>query len=102
MLDATSPYCSCRWGPRLTAYAVGYSMYVIQDPDGTARPNRVNMIFRDQGGPDCACTCAFPARFKIPCRHLFAAAKGGNFLTHMAVCIISFLAASVWPEVTWT
>lgn len=40
--------------------------------------NRVNLVWGQ--GPDLdhtySCTCKFCARFKIPCRHVIAVAKG--------------------------
>lgn len=52
-------------------------MYMVQKATERFKGNRVTLVFDGEGGPVCICTCAFPARYKIPCRHVFAAAQGG-------------------------
>ena len=63
--------------PRLTALPYGDSTYKVTDGDIRPSSNTVDLEFRSpqEGGPWMCCTCGFPRRYKIPCRHVLAVVK---------------------------
>lgn len=65
-------------------------VFMVKKGGLTARNERVKLRFSEGEGPHVlACTCGFPARYKIPCCHALAVCRGemttGFFLSSVVV-----------------
>ena len=62
---------------RIEARPQGHGVYIVQQSGAGAYGNRATITFGDSPRESTmACTCSFPARYRIPCCHVVAALIG--------------------------